>query len=217
MVKVAIFVVFALLLVGMTGIVCAEQIQAGDTTGPMHEEVVAAGGQQLTDAADARVREGFQIFPGEYRTQEGTEFRVNWEGIEGGSERIRLRVRNISAHSDLVVVPTVTQGRARLNVMLSNGRNAEVKVMPDVAAETALQRLRLRVCTAERNCTLELKEVGEGNETRLGYEMKAERNSRVLGLFRKRMQVESQVDAETGELISVKKPWWAFLASEAEE
>jgi len=31
------------------------------------------------------------------------------------------------------------------------------------------------------------------------------------------MNVEAQVDAETGEIIRVKKPWWAFLASEPAE
>jgi hypothetical protein len=31
------------------------------------------------------------------------------------------------------------------------------------------------------------------------------------------MDVQAQVDAETGELLKVKKPWWAFLASEPQE
>jgi len=31
------------------------------------------------------------------------------------------------------------------------------------------------------------------------------------------MDVSAQIDAETGEIIRVKKPWWAFLASEPEE
>jgi hypothetical protein len=30
------------------------------------------------------------------------------------------------------------------------------------------------------------------------------------------MQVQAQVDAETGEIIQVNKPWWAFLAVEPE-
>ena len=31
------------------------------------------------------------------------------------------------------------------------------------------------------------------------------------------MDVEAQVDAESGEVIQTKKPWWAFLASEPVE
>ena len=32
-----------------------------------------------------------------------------------------------------------------------------------------------------------------------------------------KMDVEAQVDAETGKVIRTKKPWWAFLASEPAE
>jgi hypothetical protein len=31
------------------------------------------------------------------------------------------------------------------------------------------------------------------------------------------MQVQAQVDAENGDVILAKKPWWAFLATESEE
>ena len=98
------------------------------------------------------------------------------------------------------------QNRTRLKVQLSNGRYSEIKVMPDVASEKALERLRLRVCTAERNCTIVLKEVGSGNQTKAAYEIQAERHARILGLFQAKMQVKAQVDAETGEVIKIGKP-----------
>lgn len=106
--------------------------------------------------------------------------------------------------------------KTKIMTQLSNGRNAEIKIMPDVASERALERLRLRVCTSENNCTLELKEVPVRDENRLAYEIHAEKQSRVLGLFKAKMQVQAQIDAETGEVIQSKKPWWAFLASESE-
>ena len=163
------------------------------------------------------VQSGFQVFPGQHKVA-GRNLEVEWIGSGmKKQERVRLISGNVSAESKLVIVPTTKQGQSELRVSLSNGRNAELKVMPDTASNVALERLRLRVCTPERNCTMELKEVGQGNGTRLAYQMKAERSSRVFGLFRARMNVESEVDAETGELISVKKPWWAFLAREAEE
>jgi hypothetical protein len=31
------------------------------------------------------------------------------------------------------------------------------------------------------------------------------------------MQVRSQVDAESGEVIRTERPWWAFLAVESED
>jgi len=105
------------------------------------------------------------------------------------------------------------RNRTKLKVKLSNGQNFEIKVMPDVASEKALARLRLKKCSEENNCTIELKEVGQG----AGYELQAERHFRILGMFKARGQVKAQVNAETGEIIQVKKPWWTFLATEPEE
>ncbi len=103
---------------------------------------------------------------------------------------------------------------SEIRARLSNGKNAQIKIMPEVASETAIARLRLHVCSEENNCTIELKEVPVRNETRVAYEVQAQKQARILGLFRARMNVQAQVDAETGALISTKKPWWAFLASE---
>ena len=106
------------------------------------------------------------------------------------------------------------QNTSKLIATLSNGRNAEVKVMPTQAAETALTRLRLKLC---EECSIELKEVGKGNQSRLAYEIKTTKNAKLFGLFQVRMGVEAQVDAENGEIIQVKKRWWAFLATEPAE
>ena len=196
--KVIVFVLASILLLGV-GVASAQQ-GVEDGTGPYHEEIVAAGGQNGT---------GLQIQAGKsYMTQSGETVQVQGEG-----DRIRLRVRDAEAHTEL----NITSEGQRLMTRLSNGRNAEIKVMPNVASETALQRLRLRNCTEDRNCTMELKQVGEGNQSRLAYELQAQRQSKVFGLFNARMQVRAQVDAENGEVIRVGKPWWAFLATEPEE
>jgi len=111
-----------------------------------------------------------------------------------------------------------TEGNgSQLRIMLSNGRNAEIKIMPETASERALQRLRLKNCNESQNCTIELKEVGEGNKTRAAYEVKAEKTFKILGLFRNREKVLTQIDAETGEEIQTRRPWWSWLASEVDE
>ena len=84
--------------------------------------------------------------------------------------------------------------------------------MPNVAAEKAMEQLKLNVCSEENNCSLELKEVGKGNETKLAYEVKVQTQAKFLGLFNTQMKVQTQVDAETGEVIQTKRPWWSFLA-----
>jgi len=154
-----------------------------------------------------------RVRAGTYTNEQGKQIRIS----ELANNRIRLQVRNISADCELNITQEQVQNRTRLKVMLSNGRKAEIKIMPDVASERALERLRLRVCSSENNCSLQLKEVGKGNETKLAYEVQVERHMRILGLFRTKAKVKAEVDAENGEIIRVKKPWWAFLASEPEE
>jgi hypothetical protein len=107
-----------------------------------------------------------------------------------------------------------TQTGTRLQVKLSNGQNSEVKVMPNTASKTALERLQLKNCNSENNCSIELKEVGQGEKVKAAYEVKVQKEAKILGLFKTKMQVQAQVDAENGEVIQTNKPWWAFLASE---
>lgn len=133
--------------------------------------------------------------------------------------KIMIKSGNFSANCSGECTLNESEDQIRIMKMLSNGRNAEIKIMPDTASERALERLKLKVCNEENNCTIELKEVsakGEGNVS-LAYELKRERRAKVLGLINTGMDVEAQIDAETGEVIKTNKPWWAFLASEPEE
>lgn len=161
-----------------------------------------AGQIQARTEARERIREGEYEF-------EGEQLRIR----NVNEVRTRLQARNVSAETDLELEENDNALRARL----SNGQNADIKIMPGTASETALARLRLRVCSTDNNCTIELKEVGEGNRTRAAYEVRAEKQAKVLGIFRARMQVASQVDAETGEVIAENRPWWAIIASEEDE
>lgn len=101
-----------------------------------------------------------------------------------------------------------------LRAYLSNGRWAEVKVMPDTASEIALKKLRAKC--EDRNCTVELKEMhnNQTNQTRLAYQLNTEKDSKLFFLFKKKMKMVAEVDAETGDIISTRKPWWSFMAKE---
>jgi len=154
-----------------------------------------------------------KVKAGVYTSETGEQIRVS----ELARNRTRLQANGVEAETDLEVEEETDNNKTKLKVKLSNGRNAEIKVMPDTASEKALERLRLKVCSAENNCTIELKEVPVRNEKHLAYEVQAERHSRVLGLFKAKMKVRAEVNAETGEVIRIGKPWWAFLATEPEE
>lgn len=149
----------------------------------------------------------------DFEDEDGQEIRIQKQT----NNQYRLEAGGVNADCDCNLTQERVQNKTKIKVNLGNGRNAEIKIMPNTASETALARLRLKVCTEERNCTLQLKEVGEGNKTRAVYELRTMRESKVFGLFKAQMQVQAQIDAENGEVVKVKKPWWAFLASEASE
>lgn len=155
-----------------------------------------------------------RVKAGVYTNEEGEEIRVS----ELAQNRTRLQVNETEVETELEIEEETEQNKTKLKVQLSNGKNAEIKIMPDTASERVLERLRLKVCNESNNCTIELKEVGKNQEEReVAYEVQVQRHMRILALFRVKAQVKAQVSAETGEIIVVKKPWWAFLATESEE
>lgn len=158
-----------------------------------------------------RVQEKIQS--GKYENAEGKQIQVQTKS----NNRLELKSGNSIAETDLEIEASTENGKTSFKAKLSNGKNAEVKVMPDTASEKALERLRLKICSEEKGCSIELKEVSSGEKAKLAYEVKTQRTSRFLGMFKTQMNVEAQVDAESGEVIRTKKPWWAFLASEPEE
>ncbi|MBS3099852.1 PepSY domain-containing protein [Candidatus Pacearchaeota archaeon] len=80
----------------------------------------------------------------------------------------------------------------------------EIKIMPDTASEKAIAVLEMK-----KGVEIVLKDTGKPF-----YEIKGKKDSKLFRIFNKEMEVKTEIDAETGEIISVKKPWWAFLASE---
>lgn len=135
---------------------------------------------------------------------------------EISDDKKEIIVEKINARTGLNLTVEDLNNETGLGAWLSNGRHAIIKFMPDKASERAIERLKLKVCNESNNCIIELKEVGIGNKTRIAYEISAEENSKVLFIFKNKMKVVAQVDGETGEIISVKKPWWSFLASKSD-
>ena len=48
------------------------------------------------------------------------------------------------------------------------------------------------------------------------YNIRIEKRARFLGLFQLREEVKMQIDAETGEVVSQRAPWWSFLSADVE-
>jgi uncharacterized membrane protein YkoI len=169
--------------------------------------------QQLTGAGIEGLGQSLegQVQAGNYISNEGEVMQIRSE------DGIKIKVEDIEAHSLLNITPEKIQNKTQLKVQLSNGRNTEIKIMPNTASETALTRLRMKVCNESNNCTIQLKEVGSGDNNKVEYEVQIERHSKIIGIFEKKMQVSVEVDAETGAVLGEHKPWWAFIATEPAE
>lgn len=212
--KLGIFFVAVLLLAAF---VLAEGLQAGNNmpetglnagvanqmTNETAELQTAAEIQNQGNATQIRAEE--RVRAGNYQVENGEQVEVQ-EGEKG----LIMKTKNVEANLQLNLSQNTTGNKTRFTVHLSNGLNAEVKVMPDTASEMAIEVLKAK-CEIN-NCSIELKEVGSGNQSRAAYEMKVEKKVKVLGLFQAKIQESAQIDAENGNVIKVRRPWWAFLA-----
>jgi len=209
------FVALALVLVSAEG---------GDGNGPGNDDapMLISGNPNSGNAYGAENGSGNPALGREIRGfAYGISKMKNIDGDEMEIERdggMKLRIRNVTAHSEFNITGEDDEmNRTRLKIHFPNGANSEIKIMPSTASERALERLRLHACNESNNCTIQLKATGKGNETRAMYEVQAERHFKLFGLFERKAQVRAQVDAETGDISSVGKPWWSFLASQPAE
>ena len=83
--------------------------------------------------------------------------------------------------------------------------------MPDVASQKAIEALKLHACSEENNCQIQLKEMNQNNENKVVYEVQVQKQARILGLFKAKLQMQAQINAENGEVIQTQKPRWSFL------
>ncbi|NCN86851.1 hypothetical protein GW932_03380 [archaeon] len=206
--KVLLMLTLSFLVFGLVG--AADMPRDG--TGDFHDDVVAAGGQggnpEVTMAGTG-VGQRMALEQGEYQLQSGKMI-----GIKSEGNRIMLQVgEHVANCDDCNLTQEMVQDRLRIHTQLSNGQNAEIKIMPDTASETAIRQLKLRNCN--ESCTIELKEVGTGNQTRMAYEVSTRTRAKFLGLFGTNANVSTEIDAETGEVIRTRKPWFVVLQDQS--
>jgi len=207
--KIFLFLIISLVLASL---VLASQGEFEDKDKSEKENEIKTSSEYKNQGGEDSLRNRIEVRSGNYENSEGKQIEIRNE------EEFKLKVGDIEAKSEMEIESEYDSNqKIKLTTQLSNGKKAEVKIMPDTASEKALERLRLKVCNSENGCSIELKEVGKTeSEKQLAYELKAQKEARLLGIFKTEMQVEAQINAETGEIIQTGKPWWAFLASESE-
>jgi cell division protein FtsB len=115
---------------------------------------------------------------------------------ELSDEKKELIANKINAKTGLNLTVEDIENKTMLRAYLSNGKNAIIKVMPDTASQRAIERLNLKFCNESNSCTIELKGVGEGNQTKAVYEIKAKKEKRFLFFWKRKVDVQAEVDAE---------------------
>ncbi len=88
---------------------------------------------------------------------------------------------------------------SKLYIETSTG-NKQIKVLPEEASSKATAVTSVN--------TIELKEESQQPI----YSVKGTKQVKLLLVIPVSMQIETKVSAESGNVISVKKPWWSFLA-----
>jgi hypothetical protein len=87
----------------------------------------------------------------------------------------------------------------KLSLKTSTG-NKEIKILPEEASSKATAVTEVSA--------IELKEESQQPI----YFVKGTKQAKLLFVIPVSMQIETKVSAESGNVISVKKPWWSFLA-----
>jgi hypothetical protein len=127
--------------------------------------------------------------------------------IKDGETYEKIKVRGVDAVSEFDLEEEHEEKELKkVKMKLSNGNYKEIKIMPDRASETAIEKLK-----TNKNLTIQLKEVGVGNNLSVVYDIEGNRTTKLLGLFKVRAHLRARIDADTGEIIEFETPWWYFL------
>lgn len=117
-----------------------------------------------------------------------------------------IKVKEIEVESEVEIEnSTDGQNQTHFKARLSNGNKEEIKVMPDRASARAIQVLE------NKNLTIVLRQVGEGNNSKVLYFANGTRQVKLMGLFKVHANLVAVINPQTGQVEEIQKPWWFFL------
>jgi len=125
---------------------------------------------------------------------------------------IQIEGDDIAIDSDLEIDDLFEGNESELGAVLSDGNRTRIKILPERARIIARERLKNANIS---NVTLE--EIRDRNVPRVVYKIESNQNGRFIGIFKLKLKAETQIDPETGEVLDVNTPWWAFLVSVPKE
>jgi len=127
--------------------------------------------------------------------------------IEDGKEVVeyKIMVKGDEVNSKLEIKEVIEGNETTLKVKTRGDVEQAINYLPDEVAEIA------RAILGSSDLNIFLEEKIHKNVPKVVYNIETNKNGRFLGIFKLKVKVEAQIDPETGELMGVSKPWWAFL------
>ncbi len=155
-----------------------------------------------------------------------TMLRLNNETVTNGSgimAQTKMTIMNQGAAVNLTIKVqngTMNMTQEGVNVMVRNmemimENNSMYLNISNKAIEISVVPLQAMAAAKIQNQTRTSAELIVEGETPK-YQIREQKNVKVLGLFQARMDVDSKINALNGILESQSKPWWSFLAIESE-
>lgn len=119
----------------------------------------------------------------------------------GNSGNIIVQSKSANASTDVALYKSED---GKVYAQFKNNETKEI-ILPDEVHERIQNRTKAKL----QNETINLTE--EGN-----YEIRAQKQARLLWMIKVREETKLNVDAETGEIIRTRNSWWGFLAKDIE-
>ncbi len=118
--------------------------------------------------------------------------------IDKENKLIRIEHENTTA----ITKESIKVEEKEIKVETPKG-DVQVSVLPAKATQVAISKVQQKIKKTE------LKVLGE----RVVYEVAGEKSAKLLWLIPVTLPVKTTIDAQTGIVISVEKPWWSFLTA----
>ena len=139
---------------------------------------------------------------------------------EGITKKIKIESEDGDFEVESELQIEQSSNGSQITITKTNGETVVIDILPDAALEIARQRLRFKKRFRNMNMSdisINLEEIEHKNIPRVVYNIQTNQHGRFLGIFKLVMNVEAQIDPETGEVIDAKRPWWAFLVAVSQD
>lgn len=166
-----------------------------------------ADDENANDKSDVRVKERIKEENGKVER----EFKKEITTANGKKIEIERKIKIKNGEVEIKTKLKVDGKGSNLSVLDSEGIKHKVKVTPEKIKIFVRERLNSKNIT-----DFSLDEIEHKNIPRIVYKIQSDHPGRFLGVFKLAIKSETQIDPETGEVINVNVPWWAFLITGTE-